>query len=57
MTIAYRRRKKAIRAEKHRLMVNFIDMKTFTYLQAKWHSKITGPPIGTLEDLMNEQLT
>ncbi len=52
MTIAYRRRKKAIRAEKNRLMVNFIDVKKFAYLQAAWERQITGPPIGTLEDLM-----
>jgi len=52
MTIAYKRRKKAIRAEKNRVGENFIEPVKFGLLQANWQSKVDGPPIGTLEDLI-----
>lgn len=62
MSTSYRTRKKAIRDEKKRRKMipgpngldskGHIPEKAFSYLQADWHSKVIGPPIGTLEDLM-----
>ena len=52
MTIAYRRRKKAIRAEKRRLNVATIPRRQFLELQANWQRRVDGPPIGTLQDLV-----
>lgn len=59
MSVAYRKRKKSIRDEKRRLAkidgldsFGHIPEKTFHYLQANWYRKITGPPIGTLEDFI-----
>ncbi len=52
MTIAHRRRGKAIRREKRRLGVTRITAKDFGYLRAKWQRRVDGPPIGTLADLL-----
>ena len=57
MSTSYRTRKKAIRDEKRRigpkgLIYGQIPEMDFYTLQANWHSKVTGPPIGTLADLM-----
>lgn len=57
MSYAYQSRKKAIRKEKTRrgpkgLLYGQIPRMDFLYLQANWQSKVDGPPIGTLEDLM-----
>lgn len=56
MTIAYRRRKKAIKIEKRKLKwSSFIEPKDFAYLQANWQRQVNGPPIGTLEQLVGVQ--
>jgi hypothetical protein len=55
MSTAYRKRKKAIRDAKrhyHNLR-NVIPEKDFRMLQAQWRREVDGPPIGTLEDLLN----
>ena len=65
MSIAYRKRKKAIRDEKRRRKTipgpkgldskGHIPVMAFYQMQADWEREITGPPIGTLEDLMKAQ--
>ncbi len=57
MSVSYRTRKKAIRDYKlkhpEKLDVFGRIRKTdFAYLQANWKRELTGPPIGTLADLM-----
>lgn len=53
MSIAYKRRKKTIRDLKAQMGVNAIPRKMFCQLQANWERQVTGPPIGTLQDLMD----
>ncbi len=55
MSIAYRRRLKTIRAAKRTQGGKTIPPKTFAYLQVRWDREVTGPPIGTLEDLHRQQ--
>ena len=55
MSVAYKKRKKAIRDEKLRrgtdaLSFGRIPPKEFSMMQADWERGITGPPIGTLAD-------
>jgi len=57
MSTSYRTRKKAIRdyklAHPEKLDVfGHIQEIDFGYLRANWSREVTGPPIGTLEDLM-----
>lgn len=58
MSIAYRKRKKAIRdykrANPDRLdSFGHVRSRDFAYLQANWEREITRPPIGTLQDFMD----
>ena len=57
MSVAYKKRKKAIRNEKRRrgpkgLFHGSIPRHDFAMLQANWDREITSPPISTLEDLL-----
>ena len=58
MSTGYRTRQKAIRDEKRRrgygglLYGQIIPPKDFHKMQADWDRGITGPPLGTLEDMM-----
>lgn len=55
MTIAYNRRKKQIGLLKRFLDTNWIESKAFAFAQAKWQRKVDGPPIGTLEQLVESR--
>ena len=61
MSTAYRKRRKRIRDLKKALplkdldgsnLIVMINPKRFTQLQADWDREVTGPPIGTLQDLV-----
>ena len=53
MTIAYRRRKKRIKAEKRKLeKTSHIEPKNFVLLQTNWRREVDGPPLGTLAQMM-----
>ncbi len=53
MTIAYRRRKKRIKAEKRKFeWTSHIEPKNFILLQTNWQNEVDDPPIGTLAQMM-----
>ena len=57
MSTAYKKRKKAIRDEKRRLgpkglFHGQIPTVDFCLLQANWQSKVDGPPICSLADMI-----
>ena len=56
MSYSYRQRKKAIKTEKKKRGVKIIPKVDFCLMQANWRSKIDGPPIGTLADLMGGKI-